>query len=333
MDTPDAIRRRIIQLSRENVSQREISRRLIVPQSTISGILKRFRANKDFDSRRKGRCGRKAALTRKEQAMLRWASVKNPVFSARQLQSSVAGTCSTLSLRCIQKYLKKLGRIAYRPLKCPTWTVKQRRDRQAWCKERLDLTAQDWKKVVFSDETYLHLDGSKPTYVRKGKYERTQTIHCVQHKPFLKKLMVWGSITSEGPGPITVVKGTMTSERYMDVLQEHIVPFQDEVSIFQQDNAPCHKSSAVTKFLAENQLSVLPWPSRSPDLNPIENIWALLKQKVMLQNPTNLTELHQSIISVWYGDLEIKDACQSCYRTMPNRIRACFRVRGGYIPY
>ena len=48
----------------------------------------------------------------------------------------------------------------------------------------------------------------------------------------------------------------------------------------QQDNAPVHKSEVVRNFLAQEQWEVLDWPAYSPDLNPIENIWAIFKKKL-----------------------------------------------------
>ena len=61
--------------------------------------------------------------------------------------------------------------------------------------------------------------------------------------------------------------------------------------IFQQDNAPCHKALRITRFLNENNIKTLEWPSNSPDLNCIENLWSWLDTKLSKIHIANLEEL------------------------------------------
>ena len=125
----------------------------------------------------------------------------------------------------------------------------------------------------------------------------------------------------------------MDSERYISVLQDHIVPFRGEIGQFQQYNAPCHTSKLVKAFLEQQAISLFSWPPRSPDLSPIENVWAVLKRKVHALKPSSLPDLHQTIITTWHEDPEVTLACKSGYASMVERVKACKKSCGGYIPY
>ena len=68
---------------------------------------------------------------------------------------------------------------------------------------------------------------------------------------------------------------------------------------FQQDNDPKHTSRVAKKFLEENFPEVMDWPSNSPDLNPIENLWGIVKNRVEKRMPNNICELQQYMTEEW----------------------------------
>ena len=68
---------------------------------------------------------------------------------------------------------------------------------------------------------------------------------------------------------------------------------------FQQDNDPKHTSRVAKEFLKENFPEVMDWPSNSPDLNPIENLWGIVKHHVEKRMPSNISELEQYMVEEW----------------------------------
>ena len=66
------------------------------------------------------------------------------------------------------------------------------------------------------------------------------------------------------------------------------------------DGALCHRSKMVKKFLEQKRIQMLEWPENNPDLNPIENLWNLMKNIVLEKHPSSLDALPTSIKEVWF---------------------------------
>ena len=93
-----------------------------------------------------------------------------------------------------------------------------------------------------------------------------------------RKLYGLGIISLLGTLNIVFIDGRMNSIGYQALLEEKLPYMAQWPNIqftFQQDNAPVHSSASTRRWLLDNNVSMLGWPARSPDLNPIENLWGV----------------------------------------------------------
>ena len=66
-----------------------------------------------------------------------------------------------------------------------------------------------------------------------------------------------------------------------------------------QDGAPAHKAKSVRQFPEENNIPTLEWPGNSPDLNPIENAWNVIKNELGKSRPSRIDELRETLKRLW----------------------------------
>lgn len=100
-----------------------------------------------------------------------------------------------------------------------------------------------------------------------------------------------------------------------------------------QDGAPCHTANVIKDFFDDIGMEVLPWPGNSPDMNPIEGIWYNLKDRVNEVTTTNKRDLIERIINVWFHNPDIAQLIAKYYASMPNRIAALIKAKGGATKY
>ena len=101
--------------------------------------------------------------------------------------------------------------------------------------------------------------------------------------------------------------------------------------IFQHDGATAHTAILVKERLDLKIITVMPWPARSPDLNPIENIWAWIDKRLVKESIASVAQLQQALEKLWKEFP--RELCIQLVESMPRHVRACVKVRGAHTKY
>jgi transposase len=202
-------------------------------------------------------------------------------------------------------------------------------------------TIADWERVIWSDETKINRfcsDGRSWCWKRDVDGVEPRTVkQTVKHGG--GSIMIWGCMTVHGPGFMCKLDGTMDRDVYKSILEDELMATIDYYGmdpdrvIFQHDNDPKHTAKSVRDWLEEQPFEVLVWPAQSPDLNPIEHLWAWLKIRLNQYEhaPSGMLELWDRMQDAWneFGSEE----CKRLIHTMPKRIEAVLKAKGYWTDY
>ncbi len=137
---------------------------------------------------------------------------------------------------------------------------------------------------------------------------------------FPQSVMIWAAMSSAGVGPLCFLKSTVNAAIYQEILERFMLPSADKIYgdadlIFQQDTAKGTKS-----LFNDHGVTVLNWPAKSSDLNPIDNLWGIVKRKMRDTRLNNADDLKAVLKKTW--GFITPEQCHRLIVSMPRRIDA-----------
>ena len=323
-------RESIVALKAAGIGQNEIARQLGIAKSSVSKILKQSRDEGTTAIR--PRTGRPRKVTRRLQSLMRRSINVNPHQTANQLKASIP-ELREVSVTTVKRVLHdRLKLPARRALRKPLMTRSHLRKRIAFCKMTQDWTSEQWSDIMWSDESNFYLNQRVTPFVRRSRDSNPTdprfTTNSVKHPG---SIMVWACMCSKGRGGLYFLphNARMNAKSYIDVLQNHLLPFMTikGTETFMQDGAPCHTARVVKDWLRRNGVQTLEWPPNSPDLDPIENLWCVLKRRLAQLKVRSLRELECELQRIWTTETD-ENMCKNLVHSMPRRITAALKNKG-----
>lgn len=211
-------------------------------------------------------------------------------------------------------------------------TPKHIKARMEFAKNHMSWT-DEWRQVIFSDERKFNLDGPDGCQYYWHDLRTEKKIRMSRKVGTTKNsLMVWLGFSYKGMTPVCFISTEMKPALYIELLEGVLVEHGDQIAgpdwILQQDNASIHASVETRTFLTERNITVMDFPSISPDMNIMETVWGILARKVYANERQfqTVNDLRNQIKHCC-AEIDIK-VLENLIDSMPNRIFSLISENG-----
>jgi transposase len=265
------------------------------------------------------------------------ASWLDPFASPRQLQARLE--LQDVSDDTIARRLDEAGlpaRIARREFKL---TDGHKRQRLAFAEGYSRWTEDEWCNVLFADEKLFWGEGHcGKIFVRRPDGSAGDDDFSALKKPHPVSAPAWACFSGHGPGYMRIYEGSVNSAAMAAILRACLVPsYKDRMGEYRgrrwllHDNDKRHYAPAPQKVIHDGGIIQLDFPPYSPDLNPIENLWAEVQNRMQGKPAATKAQLEELLKATWAATSP--EYCNKLARSMPARIAQCIKRAGAYTDY
>ena len=327
----------VLALLHRGLSTRQAAKQVGVSKSMVSKVRKR-----QLQDTETSRGGRPSLLSTNQKRLIVRKITSGEYDTATEAKMMLSEEQNIkVHVNTVRNALREVGMKGVAKQKKPLLASRHIKARLEFAHKYKDWTVDDWKRVVWSDETKINRfgsDGRKWCWRKPGSALKSNHVQATV-KFGGGGLMVWGCMTSQGVGFACRIEGRMNAELYTDILGDEFLEtleyygLQASEVIFQQDKDSKHTSRRATRWFEDNGIEVLDWPAQSPDLNPIEHLWDHIKRRLSNYErvPTSMHELWNRVEVEW-NSIPVEE-CTKLIESMPRRIVAVLKAKGGHTKY
>jgi transposase len=328
-------RQQVASMVDQGYSLTAIRRALRLPKNFVSRWIMNYQTRGNVLNAKKGYKTKK--LSKKNLVKIQGLIARKRGVGVRKVSQHLKAHGVDLSKSSVWRGARKIGLKSYTRLAKPAMKHGVKKRRMTFARKYKDM---NWTRVVFADEKIFTLY-AHPN--RKNDVVWTNSKKDVIPAPSVghaQSINAFVAIWHDGSTKIHLFNETMTAKVYTDILTETLLPaannaFGKKKWVYIQDGDPKHTAKHTQLFLEKNVPDFVrkdEWPPNSPDLNPVENLWATIGQEVSFRDPKNLTDLKSEIRKAW-KKVATKDLLHKLLCSMPQRLKAVIKVRGGNTQY
>lgn len=330
-------REKILDLHDKGYTQKEIAQFLFISPSTVH-----FWLHRHGDLNPKKKTGRHRKTTIEEDNAIYVLCKKDPFLPAtdinRKLELSVSP--QTVRNRLIEK-----GLINCKPSTKPFLSEVHKTKRLEFAHRYVHWTPEQWEKVFIADEKVFQSFGYGCQRVWRPKLSRWDeskeyTNVTRFHESVLNNrktsnrfsVAIWGCIGLKNNIHFIKIKH-LEHKYFIREICENFLKHDFDNAYLLHDNSPIHTAKAAQRWYEENNITVLKWPPYSPDLNPIENLWAKMEYMTRNRNPTSREHLWDMVHDTFQEIVANKDYIKKLVHSMPKRLNDVIEAHGNFTKY